>query len=45
MRSKLLSGLVFGFALVLGLVLFASDRSISRLVEDCGGFISQVFGF
>ena len=45
MRSKLLSGLVFFFALVLGLILFVSDRSISRFMEECGVFISQTFGF
>jgi multisubunit Na+/H+ antiporter MnhF subunit len=45
MRSRMLSGLVFFFALVLGLVLFVSDRSISRFVEECGGVISHAFGF
>jgi multisubunit Na+/H+ antiporter MnhF subunit len=45
MRSKMLSGLVIFFALALGLVLFISDRSISRFLEECGGVISQTFGF
>ena len=45
MPSRLLSGLVFFFALVLGLVLFVSDRSISHFLENCGALIAQAFGF
>lgn len=29
----------------LGLMIFTSDRSISRMMESCGEFISQALGF
>lgn len=44
MRNKTLNGLVIFFAVVLGSVLFLSDRSISHFMEYCGALISQAFG-
>lgn len=45
MRSRTLSVLVIFFAVVLGFILFVSDRSISHFMEACGDLISQAFGF
>lgn len=44
MRNKSVSGLMILLAAALGLVLYASDRSVSRLMEDCGDFISRSLG-
>ena len=44
MRNKTLNGLVIFFALVLGSVIFLSDRSISHFMEACGDAISQALG-
>jgi hypothetical protein len=45
MSSKVLNGLIFLLFVAFGLVLFASDRSVSRVMEDCGSLISRVLGF
>jgi hypothetical protein len=45
MNGRLLSITLFVLLLTLGIVLVASDRSISRLMEDCGEFITWAFGF
>jgi hypothetical protein len=45
MRNRMLAILVFFFGLVLVLIVFASDRSISKLMERCGELISQALGF
>jgi len=44
MRDRLLSGLVFLMLFGLGLILYISDRSISRFMESCGSLISEGFG-
>ncbi|HET6670603.1 MAG TPA: hypothetical protein VFH15_10270 [Pyrinomonadaceae bacterium] len=44
MSSKTVTGLVILLAAALGLVLFVSDRSISRVIEDCGDYISRAVG-
>ncbi len=45
MSNRMLTVLVIFFALVLGFILFVSDHSISQLLEACGQFISEAFGF
>jgi hypothetical protein len=45
MGGKKLTVLLILLGAALGLTLFASDRSISRWIEDCGEYISQAFGF
>ena len=45
MGGKKLTGLLILLGAALGLVLFASDRSISRLIEDFGDYIGQAIGF
>jgi hypothetical protein len=42
--TRLLSGAIFAFLLALGLGLYSSERNVSRLMEDCGSFISRAFG-
>lgn len=42
--TKLLSGALLALLFVLGLVLFSPNRSVSRLMESCGDYISQAFG-
>ena len=44
MGNKKLTGLLILLAAALGLTLFASERSISRLMEDCGDFIAHAIG-
>lgn len=44
MKNSYLSGLLLLLLLLLGLGLFSSDRSLSRLMVDCGSYIAQVFG-
>jgi hypothetical protein len=43
MSKRLINGLVLILILTLVVVLFSSDRSISRIIEDCGAFISRLF--
>ena len=44
MKGRALTGalLVLGFGL--GMLLLTQDRTISKLMETCGGFISDVLG-
>lgn len=45
MNGKLLSSVLFILLFILGLVLISPDRSISRLMENCGDYISRAFGY
>jgi len=45
MKGKTLTGLLLVLGFGLGMLLFTQDRTVSRLLETCGGFISDVFGF
>lgn len=44
MKGRALTGalLVLGFGL--GMLLFAQDRTVSKLMETCGEFISNTLG-
>ena len=45
MGGKKLTGLLLLLGGALALTLFSSERSISRVIEDCGDYISQALGF
>jgi hypothetical protein len=44
MKNKFLTGIVVVLTFILGLMVFASNRSISQLMEAGGEFISDVIG-
>jgi hypothetical protein len=44
MKDRSLTILVVFFALLLGLLLFTSERSVSQVMETIGGFISGALG-
>jgi hypothetical protein len=44
MGRKFLNGAIFVLALGLFLILIASDRGISGVMEDCGKLISNALG-
>ena len=44
MRSRMLNVLLVGVGVVLAVIFFASDRSISGFMESCGDLISQALG-
>jgi hypothetical protein len=44
MKDRSLTILVFFFALVLGVLLFTSERSVSQVMESIGDFISGALG-
>lgn len=43
-NTTLLSAGISILLLGLGLILITSDRSISRIMESCGDFLSQALG-
>jgi hypothetical protein len=44
MSRRALNGLIFVLAAGLFIILLASDRGISSVMEDCGRFISNALG-
>jgi len=44
MKGKTLTGLLLVLGFGLGMLLFTQDRTVSKLMETCGEFISKVFG-
>ncbi len=44
MKGRALTGILLALGLGLGMVLFAGDRSVSRVMEQCGEFISKGLG-
>jgi hypothetical protein len=44
MKGRFLTGIVVVLTFVLGIMVFASNRSISQLMESMGDLISKVLG-
>jgi len=44
MSRRMLNGLILVLAVGLFVILLASDRGISSVMEDCGRFISNALG-
>lgn len=44
MKGRALTGILVVLGFGLGMVLFTQDRTISKLMETCGGFIADVLG-
>ena len=44
MKGKTLSGLLVILGIALGAILIGPDRSVSKLMESCGEFISNALG-
>jgi hypothetical protein len=44
MKNRSLSGILILLLLLLGLGLLSPDRSLSRLMTECGSYISRAFG-
>jgi hypothetical protein len=44
MKGKTLTGLLVVLGFGLGMVLLGQDRTISKLMETCGGYIANALG-
>jgi hypothetical protein len=44
MKGRALTGALVVLGFGLGVLLFTQDRTVSKLMETCGGFISDLLG-